>query len=379
MTSILIPLHNSAHSLDPSEVARLLFLALRHNGDEDEGTITSDCSAGSSANNTDSVAQVGNKNGSGCHYALNVQCHSEGVFWTGLMPLFTIGGDDSDGWRHAILALAILVGHSEQSSGNPSFMETKPDGTSSHSIAQIDMAKAKLASHHIFNWLVITTSFEFIKKDTMTNNSHLIVALFPPNPTFNNSHYSRTPSTRPTNTFTQRLITYENSQLRLQSVSAYLSTLGGGYFLCHHLSTALLLAKQQCAVAKLRGDQDMIWRCRINMGYCSFYAGKLKRGRKVVRSVLSETLVLLKSGNNDEANPQTASTNNGTETSSLTIMNDRQKTKMCNVSIIRNMCLSALWFADRLEEAKLKEEENGSGTHDDYKRIRVVKDRSAVV
>lgn len=360
MTSVLIPLHNSAHVLNASEIAQLLFVARNCNSSDDDLGIS----------------------------VMNLLCHSEGVLWRGILPLLTGGAsgditkesgvDDSNGWRRAILALAILVGYYEQIVSSFDDINLMKKGQfmkrTSQSILQTGIADKKLEFHHIFNWLVIN----FHENDFSTSNSHLVITIYPPNPVYNNSQYSRDPSTRPTNTFTQRLITYENSQIRLQSVSAYLSTLGGGYFLCHHLSTALLLAKRQCTVAKLRGDQDMIWRCRINMGYCWFYAGKFKRGRRVVRSVLSETLTLLRS-EDDEANPQTASTNNPIETSSLTITNDRKKTKMCNISIIRNMSLSALWFADRLEEAKLKEDENESCTHDDYKRIRVVKDRSSVV
>lgn len=53
--------------------------------------------------------------------------------------------------------------------------------------------------------------------------------------------------------------------------------------------------------------------------------------------------------------------------------------EMCHLSVVENMCRSALWFADRVEEAKLKEGGvDCSVTHDDYKRIRVVRDRSCL-
>lgn len=110
------------------------------------------------------------------------------------------------------------------------------------------------------------------------------------------------------------------------------------------------------------------------MGYCCFYAGKLKKGRGIVQDVLHE--VVEKLNENDDSTSHSIDAN--TLSDSTLQMNDYRKRTMCNLTIIKNMCLSALWFADRVREAKLSEEENGSVTHDDYKRIRVVRDRSNV-
>ena len=156
----------------------------------------------------------------------------------------------------------------------------------------------------------------------------------------------------------------------------------------------------------------MEWRCRINMGYCCFYAaGRLEKGREVVRAVLTEVLQSLRRENNennvngvgDHVNNdiidertilQNSTKKNGTysglayslhvETNDNELYNQKaveNKTNVnCNLTVVKNMCLSALWFADRLQEAEWKEQHNNrrfSSTHDDYKRIRIVHDRSS--
>lgn len=95
------------------------------------------------------------------------------------------------------------------------------------------------------------------------------------------------------------------------------------------------MARKQCEVATLRGDEDMLWRCRINMGYCWFYAGKFKRGRGVVKAVLEEVLKRLSDIDD------TLHTDGVDNVPSLQ-MNINQKNKMCNLTIVKNMCLAAL-------------------------------------
>ena len=63
------------------------------------------------------------------------------------------------------------------------------------------------------------------------------------------------------------------------------------------------------------------------------------------------------------------------------------------MTVIKNMCHSALWFADQIKEAVADDKESGHGdkqsvnvakkrnrqpsaTHDDFQRIRIVKDRA---
>ena len=347
MTSVLIPLHNSASELSLPQASRLMTLAIGHDDRDNTGS------------NNDSTHHV---------QMLNLQCNSEGVHWRCIVPLLSQPADRNS-WRYALTALAVLIGHYKDDIYTIQHEHNMMHEDHKHNEQTLyeDQQYFGISAHHISDWLVVTVPHMH------KSGTHIIITIHPPNPIYSNIKYSRTPSSRPTNTFPLRLIAYENSQIRLQSISAYLSTLGGGYFLCHHLSTALLMAKKQCEVAQLRGDEDMVWRCRINMGYCWFYAGKLKRGRRVVRCVLKEVSGRLKE--NEDGSLQT-----DTITDLLSLqMTDYQKKKMCNLTIIKNMCLSALWFADRVQEAKLKEEEDESVTHDDYKRVRVVKDRSTRV
>jgi len=101
------------------------------------------------------------------------------------------------------------------------------------------------------------------KTASQSNNNNsitttTILLLLPPNLRYEThlQYYSRTPSAN------------ENIYIRLTSLSSYISTLGGGFFLCKYLSTAVFLAQSQCHIAYLRGDTEMALKCRINEGYC---------------------------------------------------------------------------------------------------------------
>lgn len=85
----------------------------------------------------------------------------------------------------------------------------------------------------------------------------------------------------------------DDAQIRLTSLSAYVSTLGGGAFLCHYLSVAMRLTRRQPCLAVLRGNRDTASRCRINAGYCFIRNGKADRRKRVIRLVLGDVLGLL--------------------------------------------------------------------------------------
>jgi len=397
------------------------------------------------------------------NYTLDLQCHSEGVFWRGLVPLLLFAGSESNA-AAADLALAALMAHYPswiiiQSSSSIKCHHNDECEASSFELTTNVRNNhiAVLENDHCLTIQIINTSSSLqslIASKNRTNdtsntntNNHIIppdvitLTIHPPNPS-NINYYSRTPSTRPTNTYTLQLLQYEKHQIQLTSLSAYLSTLGGGYFLTHQTSTAYKLAYRQYIVANRRGDMDMGWRCRINMGYCCFYTGGcLEYGKKIVWNVLNEVMCILrrddesdiehgdvcnnnKNNNNiihdDENILQNSSTNgspsnnlaystpmhkirnNNNEKYNQTINKHETTANYCNnnnnLIIIKNMCLSALWFAEKLQEAntsKTKQHGNNFGrsdgssssstsggissTHDDYKRIRVVSDRSKKV
>ncbi|KAL7526091.1 hypothetical protein ACHAXR_001311, partial [Thalassiosira sp. AJA248-18] len=222
-----------------------------------------------------------------------------------------------------------------------------------------------------------------------------ILLLLPPNATNNNhQYYSHTPSTSPTNPFALRLIHLENTHIRLTSLSAYISTLGGGFFLCKYLSTAIYLARQQCHIALLRGDTEMALKCRINEGYCYIHSGKLNKGKKVIRRVLCDVMRMQKE--------------KGLLETEYGLLHHTEERELSELTVIRNMCHSALRFANLIREAgksiSLRDDGGGGGessyhrngdgkeqtqhrnvarnektvvspTHDDFQRIRIVQDR----
>lgn len=157
--------------------------------------------------------------------------------------------------------------------------------------------------------------------------------------------------------FTQRLVTWEHRMILYQTMAAWISTLGGGYFFCRHLSTALKLAKQQLQIALLMGDYNMAYKCVINQSYSYIYAGQFNMAFKTIDSI-------------DELN------------------------KKVDVhpldSVIVNMQHSARLFCKRFRRASNKLNKAPSSqsggkegqkppplTFDDYQRIRIVEDQSA--
>lgn len=257
---------------------------------------------------------------------------------------------------------------------------------------------------------------ERIKDSTNSNSSNIstMLILLPPNsPLLNNQqqyYYSRTSSMSPTNPWTLRLLTNENNLIRLTSLSAYISTLGGGFFLCRYLSTAITLARRQCAIALIRGDSMMALKCRINEGYCFIHGGKLNKGKKVIRRVLRDVIQMQL----EEQGVVLVSEEKDEEKDELLLNHPSPNVELSEDIIVKNMCHSALRFADLIRQASSSlttvadgllmlpltndhDQDAGcvdpslqstnvssrqhdkmkviSPTHDDYQRIRVVQDR----
>jgi hypothetical protein len=53
----------------------------------------------------------------------------------------------------------------------------------------------------------------------------------------------------------------------LIALNAYISTLGGGHFLCKHVKSAWRMALQQQAVAIALGDMELAGQCRVHLAY----------------------------------------------------------------------------------------------------------------
>ena len=148
--------------------------------------------------------------------------------------------------------------------------------------------------------------------------------------------------------FSGLLIKYEHEFMQAQSLAAYFATLGGGFFLCRHLQTALTLARQQQRMAVFLGDTGMYYRCLINQAYNYVYAGYFKVANKLIKQV------------------QVLAT--------ATTVRKRD-------DVLIQMCASARLFSKRVRRARqtpvTKEQQQQSlMTKNDLYRIRMVQDQS---
>jgi hypothetical protein len=148
--------------------------------------------------------------------------------------------------------------------------------------------------------------------------------------------------------FSGLLIKYEHEFMQAQSLAAYFATLGGGFFLCRHLQTALTLARQQQRMAVFLGDTGMYYRCLINQAYNYIYAGHFKVANTLIKQVRAAA---------------TATTSRKRD------------------DVLIQMCASARLFSKRVRKARqtpvTKEQQQQSlMTNDDLYRIRMVQDQS---
>lgn len=199
--------------------------------------------------------------------------------------------------------------------------------------------------------------------------SRLLLIIIPPHPCLGLGP----PSLYPERTFASRLVNLENLQLRLQTLNGFFSTLGGGYFLCRYLTTAVRLARSQRAVALAMGDRDLAGRCTVNEAYNYVHAGRVREALRLLREVKSSA---------------------------------RERGDTLTVT----MCRSARLFAKRVGKAQLFEGSHGAGqrgsecasapeleaqavkigvpikteaterqqTYDDFQRIRMVQNRAKI-
>lgn len=167
-------------------------------------------------------------------------------------------------------------------------------------------------------------------------------------------HTRKIPSTRPTDVrilppqstslqyaFEGRMIRSEHIWLSMHTLSAWIATLGGGYFLCRHLSTAVFLAKQQRAVALWMGDYDTADRCTLNEAFNYIHSGSFVRAHKMILAV------------------------------------QKSASKRQDALTLR-MVTAASLFLQRVKRAsKRMERATKDDTVDDFQRIRLFRDRSS--
>ncbi|KAL4138181.1 hypothetical protein PRIC2_001688 [Phytophthora ramorum] len=81
----------------------------------------------------------------------------------------------------------------------------------------------------------------------------------------------------------RRAVKLVNAVVALVTANAYISTLGGGHFLCRHLNQSTLLAKLQIGISMGLQDPVLESKCRVNLMYNALQLGKFKRARRILR------------------------------------------------------------------------------------------------
>jgi hypothetical protein len=140
--------------------------------------------------------------------------------------------------------------------------------------------------------------------------------------------------------FTSLVLRTEHLLIKRQTLTAWWSTLGGGYFFCKRLRVSLQLARQQKALALQIGNISMARQCQVNEAYNLIYAGKFRAAKHV--------------------------------------LDDLEQT--CEEgSVALSQCHAARLFAKRLKHVKRQGlkgyntyEKGEKHTVDDYQRIRIV-------
>lgn len=88
------------------------------------------------------------------------------------------------------------------------------------------------------------------------------------------------------------LVRLENKHVALQSANAYISTLGGGHFLCRHVPSAIALAQAQIHVACELGDSRLAARSHVHLAYCAVLIGRFRTAANLLR-ILDRAAVVL--------------------------------------------------------------------------------------
>lgn len=82
----------------------------------------------------------------------------------------------------------------------------------------------------------------------------------------------------------RRAVRFVHGVVALVTANAYISTLGGGHFLCKQLSQAKLMARLQIAVSMGLQDPILESKCRINLAYSAIQTGRFRRAQRMIRN-----------------------------------------------------------------------------------------------
>ena len=252
---------------------------------------------------------------------LVVQCHLDRLAWNAFLPLVISAstGDDSP-----LLEACIVLRRHYKRYVHFYAHQTASAGETKQSSIPVDD-----------NFYEQCVSVEQKRKRRRSRNTFIII--LPPYP---HGNCTSPPTLEPERLFTSRLVLLENLTLRLQSLNGFFSTLGGGYFLCRYLTTAVQLARWQRAIALSLGDRDLAGRCTVNEAYNYIHAGKLAHAFQLIKKVKADAV------------------ERGDE---LTV----------------SMCKSARYFAKRVQNMQAFEGSKQE-VDDEYQRIRIVADDAKI-
>jgi hypothetical protein len=271
---------------------------------------------------------------------LVLQVHRSRVLWRGLHPCLF-----SKGKKTARALLQIIL---QQFSQVAELKKTKKNGSGGSRNKAIDTTR-NLKSNEVkeeggeeqqqpprpFRRRRLRLAFDSDTPST-TNARKIVLWIQPPLETHIEPYFSGL------------LIKYEHEFMQAQSLAAYFATLGGGFFLCRHLQTALTLARQQQRMAVFLGDTGMYYRCLINQAYNYIYAGHFKVANQLIKQVRAAA------------------------TATTLLKRD---------DVLIGICASARLFSKRVRKARqtpvTKEQQKQSlMTKDDLYRIRMIEDQS---
>lgn len=268
------------------------------------------------------------------HDAYLLQCHRHGVIWRCIFPILL---ESPPRLAKQLVQSMFLLSQSKTKRIKP-FKDTDVNNTNNTNNNEQNTQKDGNYNDPY------TVGAGFFRRQLLVSFSSSDL-MIPPRPNFVLCVLPPT-TTSPDKTFLSVVLKTEHSMLQLQSLSAWLSTLGGGYFFCKRLSVSLQLARRQKALAVRLNDISMVRQCSINEAYNLIYAGKFA----LARAVLNELEATL---------------------------NDKDGT-----SVTWRQCQAARLFAKRLKHVAKKgvldryhpTNKKENHTIDDYQRIRIVEE-----
>jgi hypothetical protein len=101
---------------------------------------------------------------------------------------------------------------------------------------------------------------------------------------------------RPNNSWAYKILYLAEEKKSLQVTSAYVSTLGGGYFMCRFIGEAKNMARKQLLIAEKLGDKILQSKCRTHLIYSDIQLGNFH----IAKTKLMKEMIVAKCLNDIE-------------------------------------------------------------------------------